>query len=231
MLMPETKKAKSTPPDLVGAAFNADLIVPAELIWAHTKTDPDTLPQELLNAYRDSALENAERYTGLLFRGQKVITQDVSDGRDPMRGKRWRKTYKVRLTHPTADGIIYLYGTNKHFPDVRTLSAIPGATVIDVPYDHFAIDMSPCCGEHGGSNPANTGMRIMYRAGYACERDIPACVRIGALKYIAWLVTNPGDGAQQQTGYADTNPQTSGNNASWRSGAIEEWRLCVQDTA
>jgi hypothetical protein len=134
------------------------------------------------------------------------------------------------LQYPTVDGVLYLYG-GRHTPEVVTINAQPGATKVEVPINHYALDMTPCCGPTCGSEkrPANFDRTLMYRAGMSSEQDVPPAIIMGALKYIAWQVENPGGDAIKESGYANTNPQTSGNNAAWKSGAIEEWRLCTRE--
>lgn len=232
MLMPEIQKsgAIASPPELKGVRFDQARILPDQLVWDHTKTDEVSLPVNLLNMYRNAAFEAAERYTGMLFREQRVVTQDVADTRDLTAGHRWKSHYTVKLKYPTVDGVVYLYGDNKHAMRVQELSAVPGSNTIKVPHNHFALDMTPCCGDPCGKRPGNFGMRLMYRAGFNCEDDIPECVKMGALKYIAWVQANPGsDDTGRDGSYQGNVTQAGGNNASWKSGAIEEWRLCTSD--
>lgn len=228
VLLPTVSKAASpdAPPVLNGTKFDLEKILPFAMIRQHTKTDDVIgVPDSLLGLYRNAAFEAAEKYTGMLFREQRVVVQDASSTRDITKGNRWKDSFTLRLTYPTIDGVLYLYG-GKHTPQVQTLHAEPGATSVKVPINHFAIDMTPCCGDPCG-RPANMGRKLMYRAGFSCEQDVPACVIMGALKYIAWMLENPGGEALANVNQANVNPQTSRNNASWQSGAIEEWRLCT----
>ncbi|UPT53285.1 head-to-tail connector complex protein [Synechococcus phage Ssp-JY38] len=222
----------SAQPELEARKFDADLILPIQLIRQHTKTDDvPHVTDELLRTYRRSALEAASQYTGLLLTEQRVIKQDASSKHNALRARR-RGYYTVDLEFPTVDGLVYMYGgKSEATPSVRTIKVAPGATQVRVPVDHYYIDMQPCCGDPcNWKDPCNAGVTLMYRAGLGCEQDIPACIVMGALKYIAWTIENPGD-------YVDSamrtlpgmNTETGPNNAAWMSGAIEEWRLCVRD--
>lgn len=229
-LSPVVRKAGTPqdPPILEGAKFDREKILPLALIRQHTKSDDVVrVPDTLLSLYRDAALSAAEQYTGMLFTEQKVITQDASSKRDLTAGHRWKGSFKLRLKYPTSDGILYLYG-GKGTPEVHKIVTEPGAAEVVIPINHFALDMTPCCGDPCG-RPANAGRMLMYRAGFVCETDIPPQIAMGCLKYIAWQIENPGDEASGRVDQSTSNPQAGRNNASWQSGAIEEWRIVVKD--
>lgn len=219
------------PPALEGKKFDQDQMLSIEMIRQHTKMDDViAVPDALLSVYRDAAFAAAEAYTGMLFREQRVVYQDASNKRDLTRGARWRPSFTLKLEYPTVDGLLYLYG-GRHTPEVITIRTVPGATKVEVPINHYAIDMTQCCAPScgNGRNPANFDRTLMYRAGMLSEHYLPPAIIMGALKYIAWQAENPGSGDSLSTGFAGTNPQTSGNNAAWKSGAIEEWRLCTRE--
>lgn len=230
VLMPTTKAGKpKQPPQLEGKSFDLDAVLPLSMIRQHCKIDDVVrVPDNLLALYRKSAFGAAEAYTGLLFREIKVVTQSAESKRDLTAGHRWRDSFKLRLDYPTADGILYLYG-GKHTLEVITISVPPGSTEVQIPINHYAIDATPCCGDPCGRGPANYGRKLMYRAGLSGEADIPENVILGVLKYIAFLVDNPGGDNPANVNQANVNPQTSANNISWKSGAIEEWRLVTKD--
>jgi len=232
MLMPETKAGTpKDPPVLTAKRFEPEAILSLELIRQHTKSDDVIrVPDNLLSLYRDAALQAAESYTGMLLRQQQVVTQDVSRELDILVTRPRRPYYKVRLEYPTVDGVLYLYG-GWPMLDVVTIHAEPGDTTVRVPFQHHALDMSPCCrpSHCGTPRPANFGVKLMYRAGLTDEQAIPASIRMGALKYIAWAINNPGDEALSGVNQSNVNPQAGRNNAAWQSGAVEEWRLCVRD--
>jgi hypothetical protein len=214
-------------PVLSDSTNDQEKMLPLALIRQHAKVDDVmTVSDELLSLYRDASLRAAEKYTGRLFREQRVIHQDVSTKRNLADGDRWKRFYKVTLEEPIADGVLYLYGS-KHTPGVKTITVPPGSRTVEIPYEHYAIDMSSCCGDPCG-NPGNTGRMLMYRAGLTRCEDISPNIVMGCLKYITWIINNPGDKAGQRN-LASNNPETSGNNTAWSSGAIEEWRLVLDD--
>lgn len=212
--------------------FDAEAILPISLIREHTKTDDvPHVTDSMLALYRSAALRAAAEYTGMLLSGQKVVRQSVSEKGNTHRAHR-RGWYKVELKYPTVDGVVYLYGGKGGASlTVRTLTVDPGATSIRVPVDHYVIDASPCCGDPcKWTDPCNAGMTIMYRAGLSCEQDMPACIVMGALKYIAWQIENPGAYVDNATrALPGVSPEAGPNNAAWQSGAIEEWRICMRD--
>lgn len=218
------------PPTLEGKTFDQEQMLPLSMIRQHAKMDDViAVPDQLLAFYRDAAFKAAEAYTGLLLREQRVIYQDASNKRDLTRGNRWRPSFTLKLEYPTVDGLLYLYG-GRHTPEVITIRTVPGASKVEVPINHYALDMTQCCDPCGNArNPANFDRTLMYRAGMLSEHDLPPAIIMGALKYISWQAENPGSDGGRDSGYANTNPQTSGNNAAWKSGAIEEWRLCTRE--
>lgn len=217
------------PPHLEGRKFDLEAILPRDLIRQHCKIDDVIrVPNALLDVYRNAAFEAAENYTGLLFREIRVIQQSAANARDLTAGHKWKDSFKLRLDYPTADGLLYLYG-GKHTLEVITIRVTPGDTEVRIPINHYALDMTPCCGDPCGKQPANFDRMVMYKAGYSCEQDVPACIVMGVLKYIAFVVENPGGDSLTNPNMSSVNPQTSRNNAAWMSGAIEEWRVCMKD--
>ena len=230
LLAPQVKAGQpKQPPHLEGRRFDLEKILPLGMIRQHCKIDDVIrVPDALLNVYRNAAFAAAENFTGMLFREVRVVQQSAANARDLTAGHRWKDSFKLRLDYPSADGLIYLYG-GKTTLEVCTIRVAPGDTEIRVPINHYALDMTPCCGDPCGKKPANFDRMIMYKAGFSCEEDIPACIVMGALKYISYVVENPGGDSQANPNLSGVNPQTSRNNASWQSGAIEEWRVCMKD--
>jgi hypothetical protein len=229
-LTPEIQKAGAAAalPHLEAAAFSQEAILPLSLIRQHTKTDDvPHVTDRILELYRNAALAAAEQYTGMLLREQRVIQQPVDQPKHLLPGQ-WRSHHTITLDYPTADGLIYLYG-GKHAITVVTIQVAPGSTKVKIPVNGYAIDASSCCGPSSCGGSMNYGMSVMYRAGLASESDVPPCVTMGALKYIAWQINNPGDEPLPGVNQANVNPQAGRNNAAWQSGAIEEWRLCSTD--
>lgn len=215
-------------PPLCGARQDLEKYLPLSLIRTHTKTDDvPNVTDGQLQLYRQAAFEAAEKYTGRLFTEVRVITEDVA----ATAGRRRRPYYVHRLRYATADGKVYLYGS-KVSPNM-TLDVAPGQREVKIPVLHDAIDVSSCCDPCSTGRGVNFGMKATYRAGIDCERGdgIPAGIITGVLKFIAWMVQNPGDEimtvrnreAGESSGIAGTN------NGAWASGAIEQWRTYVNN--
>lgn len=225
-LQPEVKRP-STLPVLETVNVDLETLCPLSLIRSHTKTDdvPNVTDEQLL-LYRKSAFEAAELYTGLLFTAQKGVTEQVS--RKP--GRRWRDSYTYRLRYQSVDGRVYLYGDALGV-GTRMIEIEPGTREVQIPVLGGALDMSACCNPCNSGRAVNNGGRVLYMAGYRCPSDIPAGIIVGVLKFIAWSVQNPGDELMsvrnRQT--AESTGITGTNNVAWASGAIEQWRMYVND--
>lgn len=214
-------------PLLCGFRSDLEKHLPISLIRTHTKTDdvPHVTDEQLM-LYRQTAFEVAEKYTSMLLTEVRVITENVAI-KPP---RRHRPYYKHRLRYQTADGRAYLYGGGA--ANVA-LEVEPGKREIRVPVMHNAIDASSCCNPCSDGRGINFGMKVTYRAGFDCTRGqgLPAGILVGILKFIAWMVQNPGDEiltvrnreAGESTGIIGTN------NGAWASGAIEQWRIYVDD--
>lgn len=75
-------------------------------------------------------------------------------------------------------------------------------------------------------SPFNNGVQLMYKTGALCPSDIPAGIKLGILKYIAWSVKNPGDDliTVKQTSSVQVSGITGTNDVAYASGAIELWK-------
>jgi hypothetical protein len=229
VLTPMAKPGPKQPPLLTGRTIDLEAVLPLKTIRQHCKIDDVIrVPDTLLALYRAAAFGAAEVYTGLLFQEIRVITQSAENKRDLTAGHKWKDSFKLRLDYPTADGVLYLYG-GKHTLEVNTITVEPGSIEVQIPINHYAIDATPCCVDPCGSGPANYGRKLMYKAGLADETAMPPNVILGVLKYIAFVVENNGGDNPKSENQASVNPQTSANNISWKSGAIEEWRLVTRE--
>lgn len=204
--------------------LDPEAILPVALIRAHTKTDDVPSVTDLMLAlYRDAAIEAAEQYTGRTWRGDGYRTVDIST---TARDRRSGKT-TVRLPEPSYDGIVTVMGGLN--PVV--IHGVPGMTRVEIPVYFEAFDASTCCG--GCGRAVNLGYTARYRVGFCDAAKIPAGIRMGMLKYIAWAIENPGD---QMVTVNDRSATESGvirgtNNGAWASGAIEQWRQYVDRVA
>ena len=197
-----------------------------DTIRSHTKTDDiPGVTDEQLQLYRDSAIEAAERYTGLMLSGQKTYTEGVQAPRRPKHGHMY---YQHQLKYPVADGVVYLYG-GQNPADSRTIAVAPGSRTIRVPILWGYFDIFNCCDPCAKERYANHDMLAAYKAGYKCIDDVPTGVVLGCLQFIAWAVEHPGDELVTQRNRKDNSTKVGGvsgsNNIAMVSGALETWRL------
>lgn len=204
-------------------APDLEAIIPMESIRAHTKTqDVRSVTDNQLNLYRAAAIEAAELYTGRILTGAMQVTQPIAT----VGGcSTWRKTIRIRLDHPTMDGLITLQsglgGVNDQVIQVK-----PGSRSVTVPNMVEDISGASCCNENSTGNE-NYGVMATYLTGVTCSEDIPVGIIYGCLKFIAWAVMNAGDEiltirnreSSSETGISGTN------DGAWASGAIEHWRM------
>lgn len=201
-----------------------EAILPMELIRQHTKTDDDvSVSDALIMLYRASAFEVCEEYTGMIWTKTKTIIQDISNPGHP---KKWRSKSRVKLDYPSADGIVFLFGTGIGH---RQVMIEPGKRKFSAPVLQEIWDANCClpC----GSNQENWGIKAMYRTGIAKLNDIPSGIKLGCLKFIAWSISNPGDVIEtvKNRSGAGESGIIGTNNGAWASGAIEQWRVYVKD--
>lgn len=214
------------PADIAVEPYDFEALLPLELIREHTKTDDvPSVSDALLVLYRQSALEAAQEYTGLLFAERQVMTEDVRPPEyRPNRGH--ARTFNYTLGHATCDGRVWFYGKKNQAPQL--LQAVPGTKSVELPVDHMDFGMG-CCNPCGGEALAG----VMYVAGFADITRTPAALRLGALKYIAHAVMNAGDNVIQHTVSGSTSSSGStlqdASNPALASGAIEIWRSMVRD--
>jgi hypothetical protein len=208
-------------PVLAAGPVNLDSLCPLSLIRTHTKTDDvPNVTDDQLRLYRKAAFEAAEQYTGMLFSATKQITEQATT----VMGRRYRSTFKHRMRYPTVDGKVYLYGGDQF--GTHLILVEPGTQTIRIPVANSnfigAVGCTPC-------NQVNLGMKITYRAGFGCSDDVPAGIITGCLKYIAWLVSNPGDEIMSVRNKVSVVGETvqGTNNTAWASGALELWRQYV----
>lgn len=211
--------------------FDLEKVLPLELIREHTKTDDiPTVTDEQILLYRQAAMEAAERYTGLLFTRQSPITEVVDLSRyvpDPDLIYHDGNRFTHILSHPAATGEVYFYGISNVAP--RRLVVRPGSRNVILPYINFAINMNCCdpCQDNGNS------AYLQYLSGYTCEEQIPAALKLGALKYIAHTIENPGDIVVTVTQAGSARNQgarvSDSSNPALASGALDLWRTIGPD--
>lgn len=190
-----------------------------DIIRAHTKTNAvQTVTDDQLRLYRAAAIEAAEQFTGLIISGQRTIEEFP---RSTNMQDRNRGYFDHRTAYQIAQSTVYYLGVPSK---QRLLRAQVGSNKIRIPVLFDTLTLQDCC------NPCdaaiNPGMFIRYKAGYAKCEDIPAGIILGALKYIAWNVKNPGDQIMTVRNklVSDSAGIAGTNNIGIASGANELWR-------
>lgn len=212
-------------PEPVGA-FDLEEILPLQLIREHTKTDDNiTVTDQLLAIYRAAAFESCERYTGQIWVSSRVIRESISQARGFRQN---RRLSSLRLDFPSVDGRLYVYGGG--MTGSVLIRVAPGKRSVKIPILQVALDASSCC-RPDALGAENFGLMVMYRAGVIDLSEIPAGIKQGCLKYIAWSVMNPGDVMKtvMDSGRTASNGITGTNDGAWASGAVELWRMYLNE--
>lgn len=203
-----------------------DDLMPIDLIRVHTKTDdvPTNTDEQLL-LYRKAAIESAEQYTSMVFSKSKVITETINISltqRNYMQG-----FVSFKLQHPSADGIVHLYG----YGNTRLVNIQPRTRKIRIPISGLNIDLSSSCcsgpcGDVSDGGLYQSSFKALYRTGFLQCSDVPQGIVLGCLKYIAWCITHPGDEilAVRNRTITRSSLVDGTNNVAWASGALELWR-------
>lgn len=223
------KVVTATPYDpmttLKGKMFDYEAILPMSLVRQHSRTDDvPSVTDELLSLYRRTALETAQEYTGLVLTEQKVVIEEIDDA--PTNPFRHEKPWFWHTTKsPFAQSVAWVYGQNTQ---AINLHVTPGSRRVRLPILMGDLGMG-CCNPCASAAPS---MKLMYVAGFDCEKSIPAAIILGCLKYITHVLENAGDivTAVSEAGVSVTRvrvDQTS--NPALASGAIEIWRTAVPD--
>lgn len=225
MLVETKRKPAAQAAEMVDVAHDMELVLSLDLIRAHTKTDDvPAVSDAQLVLYRKAAIEAAQKYTGLLLTKRQAITEAVNlQGIAANRYRQLNHFYHTARM-PFALPLAYFYG-HRNEPPVQ-VPVIVGERKVKLPLliDDFGVNS--CC------NPCATPVqaRLLYSAGFSCESEIPAAIALGALKYVAHLIENPGDIAYANTAagnLADVASMDKVANPAWASGAIEIWRSVV----
>lgn len=222
------RDVNAVPPyPLPDVTLDLEAILPLELIREHTKTDDTpSVTDTQLSLYRSAAFEACELYTGMVFTNARVVREPVASHNN--RG--FRRVRKLHLRYAPIDGYVYMYGGGIYQP--VQVAVQPGRKTITIPIVQEALDASSCC-RPCSTGGENFGMSVMYRTGIVDIGKIPAIVKVGCLKYIAWAVKNPGDVLQSVRGKDSSQGQgiIGTNNGTWASGALEDWRQLTVEGA
>ena len=231
LLTPQMASGLTTPEPSVGNEEYCDLekLMSIDMIRAHTKTDDvPSVTDEQLAMYRDASIEAAEQYTGMLLASTKPIIEPVEC---PMSARVMKKmSFIHRTQYPVSESIAYVYGQGMN----QAIAVTKGSREVKIPVLIMSPDLSSSCCRSPCApiNEINTGMRLMYRAGFdltasSKKGGVPSGVILGCLKYIAWNITHPGDEIYTARNRISNNQAgliLGTNNIAWASGALELWR-------
>lgn len=207
------------PPETV---LQLETVLPLELIRSHTGTDDSyRITDAQLELYRQAAFEACELFTGIIVTGTRNFTEMAET---PGHRRKFRTKARLTLSHPTRDGVLYFFGRDLYRPRMERVK--PGSTVVTIPVYLEAIDVTPCCSPCG-RGAENYGLQVMYSSGYACPSEVPAILKEGALRYIAWSIKNPGDVVMTVLNKASVRGGLieGTNNGAFASGAADLWRM------
>jgi hypothetical protein len=212
------------PADMRDERFDLEALLPLALVREHTKTDDvPAVTDALIALYRLAALEAAEAYTGLMLSGRRVVTEDVRLPQTHVGGM--RRHFIHRTKYQIAEPLAWFYGFAGGAP--HQILATVEATEVRLPVLISDFGMG-CCNPCSGSS----GSKLMYSAGFSCADRVPAAFRLGALKYIAHAIENPGDlvaTVNESGGTRQGGAGLTANNPALASGAIDIWRTMKAD--
>ena len=166
--------------------------------------------------YRAAALEAAQRYTGLWVVGRRWVKEIL---KAPSRRDRFRPVRSRLPWYPT-DGVVYISGPNYQ----------NGAMSVD-PRSH-GINLQPLAHPEGFYNCCDPCSKFLtepdaasYYTGFKTCSGIPTGIALGAIRYIAYQIANPGDIDNSLDGAGKVSTRMAANNAIVASGAAAEWDL------
>lgn len=211
-----------------------DKALPLALIRSHLKLDDISgVGGDQLALYRDAAVEAFEAYTGRVFGCRRQIRQVLNLPRFNSLTQFVRARIMCQLDHPTSDGIL----TVTHGSKSRVIRVVPDAFQFEWPPEMKAIPESMLLGfgmftGTGIANacaPCGAGNMMLPEVAYTTGDNgpIPAGVRLGCLKFIAWQYEHPGDEFAMVADRAlsvQSGSMQGTNNAAVASGAYAEWR-------
>jgi hypothetical protein len=196
-----------------------DELVPISLIRTHTKTDDIlSVTDEQLELYRQSAIEAAQLYTGYLIDAYRDMTLRL-----PYKNSNKRTVTYTLPHHAAAETVYWREGRQAGSSMIPMFSRR-----LKINNVFYNAGINSCCEPCGSTH--NLGLVVTYKTGFKCAADVPASIKLGILKFIAWSVANAGDEVVTLfTGETRLNSASSygiagTNNTAWASGAIELWR-------
>jgi len=200
-------------------------ILPLSLVRAHTKTDDImSVTDEQLTLLRDAALSAAEAYTGLRLGPAEQVREPVRPPPSramPLYTEQPSTYFLHRTGHTVAGQEVFYYGAGVGRP-IRVPATV-GARAVRLPMLPAPLTLG--CTDNGAEG------HLIYRAGFSSPEDVPAAIRLGALKYIAHSIENAGDHVIVYGSSGRDTPanQVSASDPSSASGAISIWRSIMED--
>lgn len=224
------------------ASFTQEDVLPISLIRQHCKIDDiGRVSDILLSLYRSSAFEAAELYTGRIWFGTRRIIQPITSPKFRTVSQAGVARFKVELDYMPIGGYVEIEGFNDQaafwFMDMpfntaprytsHSITLPPNHQAFYVRSDQVFMNMSSDC--DCDASYSNKDMTATYNAGITRSEEIPAGMKIGALKYIAWTVEHAGDDfvpvvAQGRTVGISGGNVVGSNDALVGSGAIDDFR-------
>lgn len=216
-------------------------ILSLDLVKIHCKIDDlPGITDEQLMLYREAAFEAAELYTGKKWVRRERIEQEIKSPRFRTIAQAGVARVTVELDYLPVNGIVNVYGTGSQplfwlsgqaLPFMRqdfysTIKLPPGAQSFQMQNDQMFYSAGVtgnCYGNNDGMSFEHAGLKAVYIAGPPSHEKIPAGLKLGCLKYIAWSVENPGDQFVPMV-VRQVGVTTVSNDPAFSSGAIDEWR-------
>lgn len=213
-------------------------ILSLDLIKIHCKIDDlPGITNEQLELYRQSAFEAAERITGKKWSTRTREEQEIKSPKFRSIAQVAIARISVTLDYEPLRGIVNIYSRSDQ--PLFWLSGIQlpmqlssGYATIKLPPHSQSFEMS---NNEMFMSPGNmdcserevrfemVGSKAVYVAGPETPDAIPAGIKLGCLKYIAWSVANPGDQFVPMV-VRQVGVTTVSNDPAYSSGAVDEWR-------
>jgi hypothetical protein len=218
-----------------------EAVLPLSLVKTHCKIDDlPGITDDQLSLYRQAALEAAELYTGKKWIRRERIEQAIESPKFRTIAQAAIASVSVELDYVPLNGVVNIYGTGNQplywldgmqLPFMRqdqftTIKLPPGVQEFQLQNDYMFYSSgvtANCYGGQGDTQYQQQGLKAVYVAGPPSPEKIPGGLKLGALKYIAWSIENPGDQFVPMV-VRQVGVTTVSNDPAFSSGAIDEWR-------
>lgn len=221
-------------------------ILPMSLVRTHCKVDDlPGITEEQLVLYRQASFEAAELYTGRKWMGRTRIEQAIESPRFRGLSQAAIARIDIELDYMPVNGIVNVYGTGNqplfwldgmvlpfmHQEYFHTIKLQPGVQRFELQNDvmFYSAGVTANCVENDRSFQQQ-GLKCVYVAGPKEEKEIPAGILLGCLKFIAWSIENPGDQFVPMV-VRQVGVTTVSNDPAFSSGAIDQWRRYRRNVA